>query len=169
MIPGSIAVGEALLLLKIGFLVLLYLFIWRVVRTASKDLRGGASQESMILAPQNAAEQKRRQRDRERGKVKTAGKLVVLASPALRTGEEHTIDSGPLLVGREGENDIPLVHDEFTSSRHARFEPRRDGVWLEDMGSTNGTFVNGVRLTEPRKLSSGDVIRVGETDLRFER
>ena len=168
MIPASVAVGEVLLLLKIGFLVLLYLFIWRVVKTASRDLRG-ASQESMILAPQNAAEQKRRQRDRERGRVKAAGKLVVVSSPALRTGEEHTIDSGPLLVGREGENDIPLVRDEFSSGRHARVEPRRDGVWVEDMGSTNGTYVNGVRLTKPRKLSSGDVIRVGETDLRFER
>lgn len=166
---GSVAVGEVLLLLKIGFLVLLYLFIWRVVRTASRDLRGGASQESMILAPQTAKEQKRRQRDRERGRVKPAGRLVVVASPALRAGEEHTIDSGALLVGREGENDVPLVRDEFSSSRHARFEPRRDGVWVEDVGSTNGTFVNGVRLTAPRKLSAGDVIRIGETDLRFER
>jgi len=168
MILGSIAVGEALLLLKIGFLVLLYLFIWRVVRTASRDLRG-ASQESMILAPQNAKEQKRRQRDRERGKAKPVGKLVVVSSPALRTGDEHTIDSRPLLVGREGENDVPLVRDEFSSGRHARFEPRRDGVYVEDIGSTNGTFVNGVRLTGPKKLSSGDVVRIGETDLRFER
>jgi FHA domain len=168
MISASVAVGEVLLLLKIGFLVLLYLFIWRVVKTASRDLRG-ASQESMILAPQNAAEQKRRQRDRERGRVKAVGKLVVVSSPALRTGDEHAIDSGPLLVGREGENDIALVRDEFSSGRHARVEPRRDGVWVEDIGSTNGTYVNGVRLTEPRKLSSGDVIRVGETDLRFER
>ena len=165
---GSIAVGEALLLLKIGFLVLLYLFIWRVVRTASRDLRG-ASQESMILAPQNAKEQKRRQRERERGKAKPVGKLVVVSSPALRTNEEHTIDSRPLLVGRDGENDIPLVRDEFSSGRHARFEPRRDGVYVEDIGSTNGTFVNGVRLTGPKKLSSGDVVRIGETDLRFER
>jgi hypothetical protein len=166
---GSIAVGEALLLLKIGFLVLLYLFIWRVVRTASRDLRGGASQESMILAPQNAKEQKRRQRERERGKAKPVGKLVVVSSPALRTGEEHTIDSQPLLVGRENENDVPLGRDEFSSGRHARFEPRRDGVYVEDIGSTNGTFVNGVRLTGPKKLSSGDVIRIGETDFRFER
>jgi len=89
--------------------------------------------------------------------------------PALRTGEEHAIDSGALLLGREGENDLALVRDEFTSSRHARIEPRRDGVWVEDIGSTNGTFVNGIRLTAPRKLSPGDVIRVGETDLRFER
>jgi hypothetical protein len=52
--------------------------------------------------------------------------------------------------------------------RHARFEPRRDGIWIEDIGSTNGTFVNGIRLTRERRLTAGDVVRIGETDLRFE-
>jgi FHA domain-containing protein len=165
---GSIAVSEVLLLLKIGFLVLLYLFIWRVVRTASRDLRG-ASQESMILAPQQAQEQKKRQRAREKGRSKPVGKLVVVSSPALRAGEEHPIDSSPLLIGRDPENDVPLVRDEFSSGSHARFEPRKDGVWLEDIGSTNGTFVNGDRVTTARKLSAGDVIRIGESDFRFER
>jgi len=165
---GSIAVEEVLLLLKVGFLVLLYLFIWRVVRTASRDLRG-APQESMILAPQRVQEQKKRQRQKAKAAAKPIGRLVVVTSPALTTGEELTIDSSPILVGREAENDVPLLRDEFSSSRHARIEPRRDGVWIEDVGSTNGTFVNGVRLTKPSKLSSGDVIRVGQTDLRFER
>jgi pSer/pThr/pTyr-binding forkhead associated (FHA) protein len=49
-----------------------------------------------------------------------------------------------------------------------RVEPRPDGIWVEDVGSTNGTFVNGARLEEPRRLEPGDVVRVGETDLRFE-
>ncbi len=164
---GSIAVEEVLLLLKVGFLVLLYLFIWRVVRSASRDLRG-APQESIILAPQRVQEQKKRRKQAQAG-AKPAGKLVVVTSPALRTGEELPVDSSPLIVGRDAENDVPLVRDEFSSGRHARIEPRRDGVWVEDVGSTNGTFVNGVPLTAPRKLSSGDVIRIGQTDLRFER
>jgi pSer/pThr/pTyr-binding forkhead associated (FHA) protein len=167
MTVGSIAVEEVLLLLKVGFLVLLYLFIWRVVRTASRDLRG-VSQESMILAPQRVQEQKKRRRSGKAG-PKPSGKLVVVTSPALRSGEEHAIATGPLLLGRDSENDVPLVRDEFTSGRHARIDPRGDGVWIEDAGSTNGTFVNGVRLTTPRRLSPGDVIRIGETDLRFER
>jgi pSer/pThr/pTyr-binding forkhead associated (FHA) protein len=50
-----------------------------------------------------------------------------------------------------------------------RFEPRRDGVWVQDLGSTNGTLVNGVRIDGPRRLEPGDVVRVGETDLRFEQ
>ena len=58
--------------------------------------------------------------------------------------------------------------DEFASARHARIEPRRDGVWVSDLGSTNGTFVNGVQLDRPRKLVTGDLVRTGETELRYE-
>ena len=57
-----------------------------------------------------------------------------------------------------------------TSSRrpqHARIEPRQDGVWVEDLGSTNGTFLNGERITAER-LEEGDVVRVGQTELRLE-
>jgi pSer/pThr/pTyr-binding forkhead associated (FHA) protein len=162
---GSVAVSEVLLLLKIGFLVLLYLFIWRVVKTASRDLRSSPPQESMILAPQRVQEREKQKRRRQ----KPMGKLVVVTSPALRAGEEHALDSSPITVGREAENDLPLVRDEFSSGHHARIEPRRDGVWIEDIGSTNGTYVNGARLTGARKLLPGDLIRIGETDLRFER
>ena len=157
---GSIAVEEALLLLKIAFLVLLYLFIWRIVRSASRDLR--LPQESMVLAPHQA-----------RQLLGTApletGRLVVLQSPALEQGTEHVLDSAPVTVGRGGQNDVPLPDDDFASARHARFEPRRDGVWVSDAGSTNGTYVNGARVSKPHRLAPGDVIRVGSTDLRYER
>lgn len=162
---ASIAVEEVLLLLKIAFLVLLYLFIWRVVRTAARDLRS-APQESIVLAPERAQERRRRPlRCRRRAR----GGLVVVASPALAAGQRHELDSAPLTIGREPLNDLALPGDEFASARHARLEPRPDGVWIEDVGSTNGTYVNGVRLTAPTRLVPGDLIRVGETDLRFER
>jgi hypothetical protein len=157
---ASVAVDEVLLLLKIGFLVLLYLFIWRVVRTASRDLR--APQESVVLAPQ-------RPRPKPQAERKPAGRLVVVSSPGLTKGEERVLDSVPLTVGRSAANDVPLEGDDYASGLHARFEPRGDGVWIQDVGSTNGTFVNGERLTAPRRLAPGDVVRVGETDLRFER
>jgi pSer/pThr/pTyr-binding forkhead associated (FHA) protein len=92
----------------------------------------------------------------------------VVASPALREGEERRLDSTALTVGRSDQNDLPLDADEYASAQHARIEPRSDGVWIEDVGSTNGTFVNGDRVTTPRRLQPGDVIRIGETDLRFE-
>jgi pSer/pThr/pTyr-binding forkhead associated (FHA) protein len=157
---ASIAVDEVLLLLKIAFLVLLYLFIWRVVRTASRDLR--APQESFVLAPQRPKTAQPRRRE-------PSGRLVVVRSPALPDGEERLLDSAPVTLGRSPANDLALEGDEYASSLHARVEPRRDGIWLQDAGSTNGTYVNGVRLEEPRKLVPGDLIRIGETDLRFER
>jgi hypothetical protein len=156
---ASIAVEEALLVLKILFLVLLYLFIWRIVRTASRDVR--LPQESFVLAPGSVpglAEQPRIE----------AGKLVVVKSPALAEGDERILDSAPLTLGRSSRNDVDLGRDEYASSDHARIEPRRDGVWLQDVGSTNGTYLNGTRVTKAKRLSPGDVVRIGETELRYE-
>jgi hypothetical protein len=159
---ASAQVETTLLVLKLAFLVLLYLFIWRIVRSAARDLR--LPQESMILAPQQAA---------AAGLIaqpaaQELGRLVVVASPTLDGGEMFSLDSHPLTIGRARNNDVSLPEDEYASGRHARFEPRRDGIWVEDIGSTNGTFVNGIRLTRERKLTPGDVVRIGETDLRFE-
>ena len=81
--------------------------------------------------------------------------IVTLDSPALEQGSERVLDSAPVTVGRGAQNDLPLEQDEFASARHARFEPRRDGVWIEDIGSTNGSFINGKRVLR------GDV-RVGD-------
>ena len=95
-------------------------------------------------------------------------KLVVIKSPALTAGEEVPVDSLPVAIGRGGQNEIPLDGDEFASAQHARFESKRDGLWVEDVGSTNGTFVNGARVTSARLLQPGDVVRIGHTDLVVE-
>jgi hypothetical protein len=159
---ASAQVETTLLVLKLAFLVLLYLFIWRIVRSAARDLR--LPQESMILAPQQAAAAGLLAQPAGR----ELGRLVVLDSPAVDGGTVYTLDAHALTMGRGSNNDVPLPTDEYASTRHARFEPRRDGIWIEDIGSTNGTFVNGIRLTRERKLAPGDVVRIGETDLRFE-
>jgi hypothetical protein len=159
---ASIAVEEALVVLKILFLVLLYLFIWRIVRSAARDV--SLPQESFVLAPSQARDLAAL-RDAE---ARAAGRLVVIKSPALEEGEELELDSSALLLGRGSRNDVDLGRDEYASSKHARIEPRRDGVWLEDVGSTNGTYLNGIRLTHPKRLEPGDVMRVGETELRYD-
>ena len=159
MIVGSIAVQEALLVLKVAFLVLLYLFIWRIVRTAARDVT--MPQESFVLAPGSVP-------GLDESPYLEVGKLVVLKSPALGEGEEWELNSSPLTMGRGSQNDVQLDRDEFASSTHARIEPRRDGVWVEDIGSTNGTYLNGIRLTHPKRLTPGDILRVGETELRYD-
>ena len=160
---ASVEVQTALLVLKICFLVLLYLFIWRIVRSASRDVR--MPQESFIMGPQQAAAAGLGRQ----AQAVDSGTLVTVRSSALEQGSRFDLNAKPITVGRAASNDIRLVDDEFASSRHARIEPRRDGVWVEDIGSTNGTYLNGTRLSRAQKLTSGDVIRVGETDLRYER
>ena len=155
---ASTSYQTALLALKVAFLVLLYLFIWRIVRTAGRDLR--LPQESFILRPALAGG--------AAGQPVNPGRLVVVHSEILSVGEEFPLDSSALTVGRGGQNDVSIEGDEFASARHVRVEPRGDGVWVSDLGSTNGTFVNGVRVDRARKLVPGDVVRVGETELRFE-
>ncbi|MGD0715860.1 MAG: FHA domain-containing protein [Gaiellaceae bacterium] len=157
MIVASTALEEVLLALKIAFLVLLYAFIWRIVRTAGRGLR--LPRESVILRPAPAGAP---------ALVVRRGRLVVAQSPILDPGAEFELDSVEVTVGRGGQNDVVLEGDEFASSRHVRFEPRSDGVWVQDLGSTNGTFVNGARIDESCRLDPGDVVRVGETNLRFE-
>ena len=158
MILASTTYETVLLVLKVAFLVLLYVFIWRIVRTAARDLR--LPQESFILSPALAG-----------GAIAQAvnpGRLVVIQSEVLTVGEEFGLDARPLTLGRGPQNDVSIDGDEFASARHVRVEPRRDGVWVSDVGSTNGTYVNGVRIDRPRKLAHGDVVRVGETELRFD-
>jgi hypothetical protein len=159
-IADSIAIDELLLVLKIAFLVLLYLFIWQIVRSASRDIR--LPQESMILRPSEPGAQMLA------GQA-TGGRLVVVKSPTLAKGDDFTLNTRAVTIGRGPENDVELRGDEYASASHAHVDPRPDGVWLVDRESTNGTFVNGIRLDAPHRLSSGDVIRVGETQLRFEQ
>src|SRR3954462_7721898 len=158
MIVASTTYESVLLALKIAFLVLLYLFIWRIVRTAAPPPR--LPQESFILRPAMAGG--------AIGQTIRPGRLVVTASGVLGEGNESELDSAPLTIGRGNQNDVPIDGDEFASARHVRIEPRRDGVWVQDLGSTTGTYVNAIRIDRPRKLVHGDVVRVGETDLRFE-
>ncbi|HVP75657.1 MAG TPA: FHA domain-containing protein [Gaiellaceae bacterium] len=157
MIVASTALEEVLLALKIAFLVLLYAFIWQIVRTAGRGLQ--AAQQSIILRPPLAG-------------VAVAptrrARLVVLASPILDPGAEFEVDRVDVTIGRGDQNDIAVEGDAFASARHVRIEPLPDGVWVQDLGSTNGTFVNGVRIEQRRRLDPGDVVRIGGTDLRFE-
>ena len=160
MTVAALATDEALLILKIAFLVLLYGFIVLVVRTATKDI-GGAPQESIVLGAAEAAALRA-----ELG-VRPA-QLLVVTSPELAVGSTIEL-SASAVVGRDVGSGIRLDRDEFVSARHARIEPRPDGIWIEDLGSTNGTHVNGARLQGARALRPGDVVRIGETELQVQR
>jgi hypothetical protein len=150
-------VDQVLLLLQALFLLILFLFIWWVMRTARRDLR--LPQESFFVAPAAGD-----------GVPPTpSAHLVVQQSPSLEPGATCELGTAPLTIGRSGENAIALGADEFASARHARIEPLRDGLWILDLGSTNGTYVNGEQVSGRERLEDGDLVRVGSTELRIER
>ena len=141
--------------------MLLYLFVWLVVRSATRGLTAGAPQESIILPAAEAAELRAAQ-------ASPTGRVVVLASPALQAGTAIELSDSARASDAAPRTLIRLDADTTVSSRHATLSKRTDGLWVEDAGSTNGTFVNGARVTSARLLQPGDVIRIGHTDLLVE-
>jgi hypothetical protein len=160
-------VEQALLVARIAFVVLLYLFVWRIVRLSVRDVRAPA--ESLILSPEAVrAAGLDRMPDLPRTPVPAGvGHLLVRSSPVFPVGTIILLDSD-VVFGRSTDSDVPLTADGTVSGRHARVFRRDGSPYLEDLGSTNGTFVNGQPLAAERLLRPGDVVAVGATELVYE-
>ena len=142
-------------LLQFGFLAVLYLFLLWVARSALRDLgRPAADPYGEEHASSNDARP-------------YSGRLVVERGAGLASGAEYGVGPG-LGIGRAAANDI-CIDDSFASGRHARLYDREGVVYIEDMNSTNGTYVNGRRLGAQQVLHPSDRIRIGDTEFRFEQ
>ena len=145
---------SALTLLKFVFLALIYLFLFFVVRVVIRELRAPA------LAPAGGgggpAPAKRRS-----APPKAFATLRVVA-PETRVGELVAID-GEITVGRGGGCALVLADDHFASTVHARVFRRGNDLFVDDLESRNGTFVNGKRITSTTKLKKNDRVQFGQT------
>lgn len=159
-------VDQALLLLRIAVLVLLYLFIWRIARTAVRDVRG--AQESMILRPGQGFDAAPRPAPTPVAAPARPGRLLVLASDVLPPGAAIVLDAPEVLIGRDPAAQALLDGDGFVSARHALVRVRGDCPTVIDLGSTNGTFVNGERIGAETALEDGDEIAIGSTRMVYE-
>lgn len=156
--------------LKFGFLAVLYLFLLFVVRSALRDLRRGAEDGS--TRPSADYEDATGMHSASAGLGSQplhgeAPKLRVETGAGLSAGSAYDLSDGALL-GRGDQADIRL-EDGFASARHARLVPQGDVMVLEDLGSTNGTYLNGEPLRGPQPLHGGDRIRIGDSEFSFER
>jgi hypothetical protein len=157
--------------LKFGFLAVLYLFLLWVARSALKDLRGDS--DEVYLGPSADFEDATGMYTASAGvggvgsRGGGAPKLRVNAGAGLSAGSAYDLSDGALL-GRGDQADIRL-EDGFASARHARLVPQGDVMVLEDLGSTNGTYLNGEPLRGPQPLHAGDRIRIGDSEFSFER
>lgn len=127
-------------LLKLIFIALLYLFLWQVARSIRAHVGPGQRQSG----------------------GKPAAEVVVVRSDTM-TGKRFTLGS-PQVIGRSDDADI-VIDDPYASELHLRVGIQEGQVMLHDLGSTNGTYVNGRRVTVPIVLSRGDAVQVGKTIL----
>ncbi|HXI46781.1 MAG TPA: FHA domain-containing protein [Candidatus Acidoferrales bacterium] len=136
----------AIWVVRLLFLGLLYLFLWSVVRVLLRDLRAAAREPAREL-----------------------GRLVVLASPKGEpaVGSAFRLDAVTTL-GRDVNNSV-VLEDDFASASHAALTYRGRAWYLEDFGSTNGTFVNGTPVTGLVPVAFGDEVQLGQVRLRLER
>jgi pSer/pThr/pTyr-binding forkhead associated (FHA) protein len=138
-----------LLGLQLGFLALLYLILFGFGRSLLRDLRSAERQE---VASRTGI-----------------GRLAVLESPDDEPPAGRSISLGPInSIGRNVNNTI-YVEDDFASANHAMLTFRGRSWFIEDQGSTNGTYVNGHRIERPVALSYGDELTIGRVRMRLER
>ena len=163
--------------LKFGFLAVLYLFLLWVARSARRDLRrGGAPAGPRSSKPQRQAEVAGVPRDATGlysasalGRAEIADRtprLVVERAPGHESGMIYDLD-GDILLGR-GERAEIRLEDPFASSRHAHIFEQGNIMVIEDLGSTNGTYLNEELLETPRPLHPGDRVRIGDSEFAFE-
>lgn len=156
--------SQLLALFKYVFLAVLYLFFLRVLRAVWIELREPKVVAASQVAPESEAHRPGR---RERKAMRHVERLVV-AEPAERKGESFQLGD-ELTVGRAAGCGISLPADTFVSQLHARVF-RRDGeLFVEDLGSTNGTFLNTHKVSAAVPMRKGDKLQVGKTVMELSR
>ena len=141
---------------RFGFLLLLWLFIFAAFRVVRADLFGGRAGRVAAVPPRAAAAGKKRARG-----PKT---LVVTAGPL--AGTKINLGDQPILIGRADDSTLVLT-DDFASSRHARLTNRGGQWYVEDLGSTNGTYLDQQRVQGPLLVGPGQPIRIGQTAMEL--
>lgn len=150
-----------LALLKFVLLLLLYLFLARTVRAVVVDLYGPRRKSGPPPRPAVATASEPARRSRK------IPKEIVVHAP---TGPPRVLGlSGHgVTLGRSGHADV-IVEDVYVSDEHAQIIPDDGGWSVRDLGSTNGTFLNGAKVTHPTPLAAGDQIRLGKTRIEVRR
>lgn len=151
-----------LTLIKLGFLAVLWLFVLSAVSVIRSDIFGARVQQN--AAPKPAKQPKPpKQRKQPRGSPRT---LQITDGP--NSGQSVPLGSEPILLGRGTDAAIRL-DDDYVSTRHARFATNGEQWFVEDLGSTNGTYIGSHRVTAPTPISIGTAVRLGKTVIELRK
>ncbi len=149
---------------QFGFLILLWIFVFTVVGVIRRDLFAGARSSRLVAAPRGIGGSVIQGRPAKVKRGKAARQLVVTAGNL--AGTRITLGEAPITIGR-AEDSTLVITDDFASARHARLVAR-DGQWfVEDLGSTNGTYLDRGKVSGPTPVPLGVPIRIGRTSLEL--
>jgi pSer/pThr/pTyr-binding forkhead associated (FHA) protein len=137
-------------LTRAGFLALLWVFVWVALRVVRSDLYAASGTRAVSSGGRTA----RSRRDR------TARQLIV--TQGALAGTRITLDSRPILIGRADDSTL-VLDDDYASTRHARISLQGEQWYVEDLGSTNGTYLDRARVASPTRVPPGVPIRIGKT------
>ncbi|MER6094559.1 FHA domain-containing protein [Streptomyces sp. NPDC001728] len=169
-----------LTVMRLGFLAVLWLFVIVAVQVIRSDLfgtrvtqRGSRRQEArpqqQTARQTTAPPQQRGQQSAGGGRQRRGAPTKLVVSEGTLTGTTVALQGQTITLGRAHDSTI-VLDDDYASSRHARIYPDRDGQWIvEDLGSTNGTYLDRTRLTTATPIPLGAPIRIGKTVIELRK
>ena len=154
----------ALTVIKVLFLALLWLFILSAVSVIRSDLFG-----KTVAAPDQPRSQELESPPPPAKKTKRSrgDPRIVTITQGNQAGTTAELAGGLVLIGRGADCQL-ILDDDYVSTRHARIVAGESGIYIEDLGSTNGTYVNGQRITAPTTVTLADTVRIGKTVMKLE-
>ena len=153
-----------LFLIKISYLAILWIFVLSAISVVRSDMFGAR----LPQGAREAAAPKQPRRQPKPKKAKKGAPTHVLVVDGANRGERAELAEAPILIGRGSDAAIRL-DDDYVSTRHARIAASGDQWFVEDLGSTNGTYIGSARITQPTTLTLGTQVRIGKTILELRK
>jgi hypothetical protein len=152
-----------LFLIKVGYLAILWIFVLSAISVIRSDMFGARVPEAARTSGGRAPKAPKQPKPGKRG-----APTHVQVTEGSNVGERADLAAAPILIGRGSDAAIRL-DDDYVSTRHARIAASGDQWFVEDLGSTNGTYVGTVRISQPTAISLGTQVRVGKTILELRK
>ena len=152
-----------LFLIRVSYLAILWIFVLSAISVIRSDMFGARVPDAARGARGGKAAKAAKAPSKRRGSP-----THVLVVEGGNAGERADLDKAPILIGRGNDAAIRL-DDDYVSTRHARIAASDDQWFVEDLGSTNGTYVGTVRITQPTTLTLGTQVRIGKTILELRK
>ena len=155
-----------LFLIRIAYLAILWIFVLSAISVIRSDMFGARVPEAARGA--RAAKTKSKPAKAAKPAKRRGSPTHVLVVEGGNAGERAELDQAPILIGRGTDAAIRL-DDDYVSTRHARIAASGDQWFVEDLGSTNGTYIGSARITQPTTLTLGTQVRIGKTILELRK